>query len=93
VNRRLRRCGRLRVLSSVGARTVVIGHTVAADGRITPRFGGRVVMSDVGMNPLYGRHLAALEIAADGRMRALYEDRREELGLARAAWLAGARYR
>jgi hypothetical protein len=82
-----------RVLTNIGARTVVIGHTVTADGRITVRFGGRVVMIDVGMNPLYGRHLAALEIAADGRMSALYENRREELGPARAASLAGTRSR
>jgi len=69
-----------RVLSGIGARAVVIGHTVTSDGRITPRFGGRVVMIDVGMNPLYGRNLAALEIAADGTMSALYPDRREPLG-------------
>jgi hypothetical protein len=81
-----------RVLSGIGARAVVIGHTVTSDGRITPRFGGRVVMIDVGMNPLYGRNLAALEIAADGAMSALYPDRREPLGAAlpRAAALAPA---
>ena len=71
-----------RVLAAIGARAVVIGHTVTSDGRITPRFGGRVVMIDVGMNPLYGRNLAALEISADGAMTALYPDRREPLGQA-----------
>ena len=79
-----------RVLSGIGARAVVIGHTVTSDGRITPRFGGRVVMIDVGMNPLYGRNLAALEISADGRMTALYEGRKDELGLPKAAALASA---
>ena len=79
-----------RVLSGIGARAVVVGHTVTSDGRITPRFGGRVVMIDVGMNPLYGRNLAALEIAADGSMSALYPDRREPLGLPKAAALAPA---
>jgi hypothetical protein len=68
-----------RVLQAIGAHTVVIGHTVTGDGRIRPRFGGRVVMIDVGMNPLYGRNLAALEIGPDGAMSALYEGRREEL--------------
>jgi hypothetical protein len=74
-----------RVLAGIGARAVVIGHTVTENGRITPRFGGRVVMIDVGMNPLYGAHLAALEIAADGSMSALYEGKREDLGLPKAA--------
>ena len=37
-----------RVLAAMGARAVVIGHTVTSDGRITPRFGGRVVMIDAG---------------------------------------------
>lgn len=76
-----------RVLSGIGAHSVVIGHTVTGDGRIRPRFGGRVVMIDVGMNPLYGRHLAALEIGGDGRMRALYETGSEELAPAKAAAL------
>ena len=77
-----------RVLQSMGAKRVVIGHTVTGDGRIRPRFGGKVVMIDVGMNPLYGRNLAALEIAPDGSMTALYEGRREELALPKAAALA-----
>ena len=76
-----------RVLAGIGARAVVIGHTVTSDGRITPRFGGRVVMIDVGMNPLYGRNLAALEIGPDGAMSALYDGRREALGLPKAAAL------
>jgi len=78
-----------KVLQAIGARAVVIGHTVTGDGRITPRFGGRVVMIDVGMNPLYGAHLAALEIGGDGSMRALYENGPEELvTLPKAAALA-----
>ena len=79
-----------RVLAAIGARTVVIGHTVTSDGHITPRFGGRVVMIDVGMNALYGSNLAALEIASDGSMTALYPGRREPLGLPRAAALRRA---
>ncbi len=79
-----------RVLQSIGAKRVVIGHTVTGDGRIKPRFAGRVVMIDVGMNPLYGRNLAALEIGPDGSLSALYEGRREELTLPKAAALARA---
>jgi hypothetical protein len=77
-----------RVLQSLGAKRVVIGHTVTGDGRIRPRFGGKVVMIDVGMNPLYGRNLGALEIGPDGSLSALYEGRREELSLPKAAALA-----
>jgi hypothetical protein len=44
-------------------------------------------MIDVGMNPLYGKNLAALEIGPDGRMNALYEGRREELARPAAAAL------
>jgi 3',5'-cyclic AMP phosphodiesterase CpdA len=77
-----------RVLQSIGAHTVVIGHTVTGDGRIKPRFGGRVLMIDAGMNPLYGRNLAALEIAPGPRFTALYESRREELARPAAAALA-----
>ena len=74
------------MLSGIGARAVVIGHTVTSDGRITPRFGGRVVMIDVGMNPLYGRNLAALEITRGGEaVAALYETGREELQVAAPA--------
>lgn len=76
------------VLRQIGAHTVVIGHTVTGDGRIKPRFGGRVVMIDAGMNPLYGRNLAALEIGPDGAMSALYEGRREELARPAKAALA-----
>jgi len=80
-----------RVLAGIGARTIVVGHTPTKDGTIQTRFGGRVVMIDAGMNPVFfGGHLAALEIGPDGKMTALYPDRREELGLAKAAALSGA---
>jgi len=46
------------------------------------------MMIDVGMNPLYGRNLAALEIGPDGSKSALYQGRREELTLPKAAALA-----
>lgn len=75
-----------RVLAGIGARRIVVGHTVTGDGRIKTRFGGRVVMIDVGMNPLYGRNLAALEIVRGGEaVAALYETGREELERAAAA--------
>jgi hypothetical protein len=68
-----------RVLQLLGARAVVVGHSVTGTGRITPRFGGRVVGIDVGMTGAYGGHLGALEVKADGSMVALYEDHREDV--------------
>ncbi len=69
------------ILRGLNARAIVIGHTVSASGRLTPRFGGRVIQLDTGMlgGTFYpsGR-AAALEIR-DGRFTAIYEDRRDEL--------------
>ena len=67
------------VLSAFGARAMVIGHTAAADGRITPRFGGRVFQIDTGMlgTPFWANgRPSALEIRG-GRFTAIYTDRRE----------------
>ena len=83
---RLREAGRGRsspavdsVLQSLGARAIVVGHTVTGTGRIQSRFGGRVVGIDIGMGEVYGSRLAALEVGPDGSIAALYPDRREEL--------------
>lgn len=69
------------ILQRLGARGVVIGHTPVADGRITPRFGGKVVMIDTGM--LGGEHYprgvpSALEMHG-GVLTAIYENRREQV--------------
>ena len=48
---------------------------MTGDGRIQVRFGGRVIGIDVGMSEVYGGHLAALEVGADGSLTALYPDR------------------
>ncbi len=63
------------------ARAIVIGHTVAPNGRIATRFDGRVVQIDTGMlgGAFYpGGRASALEIQ-DGRFVAIYEDGREPL--------------
>jgi hypothetical protein len=73
------------VLQSLGARAIVVGHSVSGNGRILARFGGRVVGIDVGMADTYGRNLAALEVGADGSLTALYPDRREPLARPAAA--------
>jgi hypothetical protein len=73
------------VLRSLGARAVVVGHSVTGNGKISSRFGGRVFGIDVGMGESYGSNLAALEVGADGTVSALYPDRREELARLAAA--------
>ena len=69
------------MLERLQARAIVVGHSVAANGRITTRFGGRVVQIDTGMlgGTFYpGGRASALEIQ-DGRFVAIYEDGREQL--------------
>jgi len=70
-----------RILKTLDARAIVIGHTVVKAGRIAARFAGRVVQIDTGM--LDGKFYpegrpSALEIQG-GRFTAIYEDRREVL--------------
>ena len=69
-----------KILETLHARAIVIGHTPTADGRITPRFAGRVVQIDTGMlAAVYtnGRP-SALEIVGD-KWTAIYEDGRQAL--------------
>jgi hypothetical protein len=77
-------------LRPLGARGIVIGHTVTGTGKIEVRIGGKVIMIDAGMTDAYGGHAAALEIDGQGRMTALYPDRREALDLPAAADAAPA---
>ncbi len=56
----------------MGVTVVVIGHTPTGNGKIRPRFGGRVVMIDVGMLAALGGHRAALEVGPDGSLTAIY---------------------
>jgi hypothetical protein len=67
------------ILSTIGARAVVVGHTVPDSYRIRSRFGGRVVQIDTGMlnGEFYpGGVTSALEINGDV-WTAIYEGRRE----------------
>jgi len=68
------------ILAKENVRAIVIGHTVAPDGRIQMRFGGKVFQIDTGMQPAYietGR-ASALEIQG-GVFTAIYTDRRDVL--------------
>jgi hypothetical protein len=66
------------ILEAQKARAIVVGHTVAITGRVTTRFGGRVLMIDTGMQPAYAAdgRASALEIRGDV-FTAIYKDRRE----------------
>ena len=69
------------ILKSLGARAIVIGHTPVLPGRITTRFGGRVIQIDTGMldGEFYPKGVAsALEWQGDV-VTAIYDDRRERL--------------
>ena len=68
------------ILEKQKARAIVIGHTVAPEGRVRARFEGRVFQIDTGMQAGYvptGR-VSALEIRG-GSFMALYEDGQERL--------------
>lgn len=47
------------VLNLHGVKHIVIGHTPTV-GAVLPRFGGKVIMIDVGLSKYYGRNLACL---------------------------------
>ncbi len=69
------------ILKAMGARAMVIGHTSTA-GRITPRFGGRVIQIDSGMldGAFFPGGAPSALVIHGGTMTALYLDRREPLG-------------
>jgi hypothetical protein len=69
------------ILELLGARMIVVGHTVPADFRITRRFDGRVIQIDTGMlgGTFYpGGMPSALEIRGD-TLTAIYPSGRELL--------------
>ncbi len=60
-----------RSLEFVGARRMVVGHTVQEDGKIHTRCDGRIVLIDTGISAHYGSHGSALQVVA-GDAKALY---------------------
>jgi diadenosine tetraphosphatase ApaH/serine/threonine PP2A family protein phosphatase len=72
------------ILAKTHARAIVVAHTVTPSGRITPRFDGRVIQIDTGMQPAYvpGGRASALEIRR-GEATAIYVDRRDSVNVAR----------
>ena len=53
------------LMKNFGVRRIIIGHT-PTPGIVTPRFDGRVILTDVGLSRHYGEHLACLEITGEG---------------------------
>jgi hypothetical protein len=81
------------ILQTLGARAMVVGHTVPSSFRITTRFDGRVFQIDTGMlgGSFYpGGVASALEIRGD-TLTALYESGRTPLGTLPAASAAATR--
>jgi hypothetical protein len=76
-----------RILKSLGARAIVIAHTPVLPGRVTTRFGGRVVTIDSGMLDgefFPGGVASAIEWQGD-TLTAIYEDRRERIQIPASA--------
>ena len=69
------------ILKRMGARAIVVGHTPSI-GKITLRFGGRVVQIDSGMlnGTFFPGGVPSALVIEGGTMTAVYLDRREPLG-------------
>jgi hypothetical protein len=78
-------------LDKAGVARIAVGHTVQNDARITPRFGGRVLLIDTGMlAEAYKGRPSALEIRG-ALLHAIYEDGTVPLSVASAPAMAVAR--
>lgn len=53
-----------KLLDFQGAKRIVIGHTPTA-GAVMPRFGGKVLLIDVGLSAYFGSHMSCLLIEGD----------------------------
>ena len=65
------------VLENYGVKRIVIGHTPTL-GTVIPRFGGKVLMIDVGLAHYYGARVACLVIE-NGKPYTLHRGKRLEL--------------
>ena len=69
------------LLERYGAKRFVTGHTPQPDGRITVRYGGRVILIDTGMlTAVYKGRASALEIDGE-KLTSIYADGRVPLAL------------
>jgi Calcineurin-like phosphoesterase len=78
-------------LDKSGVKRIVVGHTPQRDGRITPRFGGRVILIDTGMlTAVYNGKPSALELRDDS-LKAIYSDGEMRLSPSTMPPIAAAR--
>ncbi len=62
------------ILTGLGARRLVIGHTVTRDARVASRFEGTVIKLDTGMNHAVYRGRGSALVLEKGAARAIYAD-------------------
>ena len=62
------------ILAGLGARRLVIGHTVTPEARVVSRFDGMVIKLDTGMNNAVYRGRASALLLEKGSARAVYAD-------------------
>src|SRR5688572_27655325 len=62
------------ILAGLGARRLVIGHTVTPDARVVSRFDGTVIKLDTGMNHEVYRGRGSALVLEKGAARAVYAD-------------------
>ncbi len=65
------------ILAKLGARRLVIGHTVTRDARVATRFDGTVIKLDTGMNHAVYRGRASALILENVSLSVLYADSEE----------------
>jgi hypothetical protein len=78
------------ILQAAGARRVLVGHSTTEDHLAHARFGDRVFLMDTGAGPAYEGQVSTLEVARNGRVRAVYLDAEVVLGRPDAEWLERA---
>ena len=64
-----------KVLTKLGAKRMIMGHTTQRDGKIRTRCDGQLIAIDTGISRHYGEHTAALEIIGD-QIYAVYPSER-----------------
>jgi hypothetical protein len=79
-----------KILEAVGAKRVLVGHSVTQDHVVRARFGDRVFLMDTGAGPAYEGQVSTLEVSRNGRVRAVYADREVVLGRPDIDWLEQA---
>ncbi|MDH3628207.1 MAG: metallophosphoesterase [Acidobacteriota bacterium] len=79
-----------KILDAVGAKRIVVGHSVTPDGLIDGRFSDRVFAIDTGAGPAYDGQVSTLEITPQGGTRAIYIGRATTMSRPDQGWLEQA---